>query len=199
MTELAIDYRPISALLPYARNARKHSEAQVNQIASSIREFGFNSPILVDEKDMVVAGHGRLKAAHKLGMELVPCVRLKHLNENQVKAYNLLDNQIALNAEWDRDLLKLELEQLADVDILLAEFGLDLDDFSSLDVDYSAMDDEPDQDLDAMRNEVKKAVQLEFNLEDYEEAQALIKFWREKGAYVGGMLIDALKEAKGDL
>lgn len=102
----------VDDLIPYVRNARTHSTEQVAQIAGSIKEFGFNNPILIDKDNGVIAGHGRLAAARKLKLESVPCVRLEHLTDAQRKAYILADNKIATNSEWDRDLLRVELEEL---------------------------------------------------------------------------------------
>src|SRR5215207_3229791 len=100
---------PIERLVPYARNARTHSPAQVAQIAASIREFGFTNPILVDGARGVIAGHGRLLAARQLGMQEVPTLELSHLSPAQRRAYVLADNRLALSAGWDEDLLRLEL------------------------------------------------------------------------------------------
>lgn len=102
----------IDQLIPYARNARTHSEAQVAQIAASIREFGFCNPVLIDENDGIIAGHGRVLAARKLGLSEAPCIRLSHLTKTQRRAYILADNKIALNAEWDMELLGLEFDDL---------------------------------------------------------------------------------------
>jgi DNA modification methylase len=102
----------IEKLIPYARNARTHDEAQVSQIAASIKEFGFNNPILISDDYSIIAGHGRLAAARKLGLAEVPVIRLSHLSDTQRKAYVLADNRLALNAGWDNDLLKLELQEL---------------------------------------------------------------------------------------
>ena len=107
VTELAVD-----KLVPYASNSRTHSDEQVAQIAGSIKEFGFNNPILLDGEKGVIAGHGRLLAARKLGMDKVPTIELAHLTENQRKAYVLADNKLALNAGWDNSLLKIELNGL---------------------------------------------------------------------------------------
>ena len=116
-SELKILYRPVNDLIPYANNARTHSEEQVNQIASSIKEFGFNNPILVDEQGGVIAGHGRLKAAKKLGLKVVPTIELSGLSDPQKKAFILADNRIALNSGWDIDLLRIELQELQDTDL----------------------------------------------------------------------------------
>tara|TARA_R100000773_G_scaffold42434_1_gene39684 strand:+ start:1081 stop:2271 length:1191 start_codon:yes stop_codon:yes gene_type:complete len=99
-------------LIPYINNSRTHSENQVSQVAASITEFGFNNPILIDKKNTIIAGHGRLLAARKLGLPEVPCVRLEHLTETQKKAYIIADNKLALNAGWDEELLSLELKGL---------------------------------------------------------------------------------------
>ena len=104
---LEVIYRKTSELIPYVNNARTHSDEQVAQIAASIKEFGFNAPILLDGDNGIIAGHGRLMAAKKLGLEQVPCIELKHLSEAQKKAYILADNKLALNAGWDSQLLKI--------------------------------------------------------------------------------------------
>jgi len=115
----------VGDLTPYARNARTHSDAQVAQIAASIKEFGWTNPILVDGEKGLIAGHGRLAAARKLGMEEVPVIELTHLTETQKKALILADNKLALNAGWDAELLNLELEELEleGVDLDLVGFG----------------------------------------------------------------------------
>lgn len=100
---LAIDYRAIGDLIPYARNARTHSEAQVALIAGSIREYGFTNPVLVDGENGIIAGHGRVMAARKLGLAKVPVIELAHLTEAQKRAYILADNKLAEQAGWDRE------------------------------------------------------------------------------------------------
>jgi ParB-like chromosome segregation protein Spo0J len=115
----------VESLIPYARNARKHSDEQVAQIAASIREFGFNAPVLVDADNGIIAGHGRVLAARKLGLAEVPCVRLSHLTDTQRRAYVLADNKLALNAEWDEEMLGLELSNLREVDFDLTLTGFD--------------------------------------------------------------------------
>jgi ParB-like chromosome segregation protein Spo0J len=122
---MKIDQVNIEKLIPYANNARTHSETQVAQIASSIREFGFNNPVLIDEQDTIIAGHGRVLAARVLDMDKVPCVRLSHLTESQKKAYIIADNKIALNSGWDDELLKLELENLTDIEQIATGFSPD--------------------------------------------------------------------------
>jgi ParB-like chromosome segregation protein Spo0J len=119
------------SLVPYARNAKLHDESQVSKIASSIREFGFNNPVLVDgEKPPgIIAGHGRVLAAKKLGLAEVPCIRLSHLTEAQRRAYILADNRLAeLGGGWDSEMLKLELADLGELDVDLDGIGFG-DDF----------------------------------------------------------------------
>src|SRR5262245_41180831 len=112
-----IELWPIDRLIPYARNPRTHSDAQVAQIAGSIAEFGFNNPILVDTKAGIIAGHGRLLAARKLQLPEVPVIVLDHLTESQKRAYIIADNQLALNAGWDDDLLRVEVAALREENI----------------------------------------------------------------------------------
>jgi ParB-like chromosome segregation protein Spo0J len=121
----------IESLIPYINNARTHDDAQVTQIASSIKEFGFNNPILIDEDNGIIAGHGRLMAARKLGLVEVPTIMLSHLSEAQRKAYILADNRIALNSGWDNELLSLELQDIKD-DIDLSLIGFNEDELSLL-------------------------------------------------------------------
>ena len=116
-----IKYIPVADLIPYAANSRTHSDAQVAQIAASIREFGFTNPILVNGENTIIAGHGRLMAARKLGLEEVPAIALEHLSRAQQKALVIADNQLALNAGWDVDMLKAEIEGLR-----LEDFNIDL-------------------------------------------------------------------------
>jgi DNA modification methylase len=125
MDDLAIAWRPLGELIPYARNPRTHSDAQVAQIAASIREFGWTNPVLVDGQNGIIAGHGRVMAARKLGLERVPVIELGHMSEAQKRAYVLADNQLALNAGWDHELLRLELADLSELgfDLGLIGFG----------------------------------------------------------------------------
>src|SRR3972149_5845858 len=102
-------------LVPYAKNSRTHSDAQVEQIAASIREFGFTNPVLIDGDGGIIAGHGRVMAARKLGMDSIPCVVLSDLTEMQKRAYIVVDNKLALNAGWDDDLLRLEFDELEEM------------------------------------------------------------------------------------
>lgn len=127
-----IEQRAVSDLIPYANNARTHSEAQVTQIAGSIREFGFNNPVLVDGTNGIIAGHGRVLAARQLGMQNVPVIELGHLSEAQKRAYILADNRLAEQAGWDRELLSLELGELSDLGVDLDMLGFDASELDDL-------------------------------------------------------------------
>ncbi len=124
---MKITQKQVAELIPYVNNSRKHSDKQVAQIAASIKEFGWTNPILIDGENGIIAGHGRLMAARKLGMTEVPTIELSDLTESQKKAYVIADNNLALNADWDEALLKIELENLKDL---------------SFDLDILAFDDE---------------------------------------------------------
>jgi DNA modification methylase len=127
-----IEQWPTAKLLPYARNARTHSDEQVAQIAASIAEFGFTNPILAGADGVIVAGHGRLAAAHKLGLALVPVVVLEHLSPTQRRALVIADNRIAENAGWDEAMLRIELVTLQDDDFDVSLTGFDADALAEL-------------------------------------------------------------------
>lgn len=130
MNKSFITYKAISELIPYVNNSRTHSDEQVKQVAASIREFGFTNPVLIDEKDSIIAGHGRVQAANLLKLDEVPCIILSDLSESQKKAYVIADNKLALNAGWNDELLSLELKDLQEMD-----FDLDLTGFSQEELD----------------------------------------------------------------
>lgn len=148
-TPLAIEYRPLDALIPFARNARTHPDTQIARIASSIVEFGFNNPILVDGENGIVAGHGRLLAARKLGLASVPVIELAHLTPTQKRAYILNDNRTAEAAGWDQAMLALELAELS-----AAGFDLDLTGFDSSEIEQllDVLEDEAGDESDADAN-----------------------------------------------
>ena len=187
----SIVQRDRTSLKPYENNPRTHSESQIDRLVRSLKEFGFTNPVLIDKNLNVVAGHGRLLAAEILNLEKIPTISLEHLTEDQRKAYVIADNQLALASGWDDDLLQSELAALADAgfDLTVLGWGDDLPDFAE-DPDYSALDDlEDDNDW---ADGVKKAIQIEFRSEDYEEAKALVADARKNGVYVGMKLIEAL-------
>jgi DNA modification methylase len=129
---LSLQYKPLEMLIPYARNARQHSDAQVAQIAASIREFGWAAPIIVDAQSNVIAGHGRLLAARKLGLAEVPVVSLDHLSDTQRRALILADNKIAENATWDEAVLGVELAALSEAGFELGLTGFSQDEWERL-------------------------------------------------------------------
>lgn len=122
----------LDALIPYARNSRTHSDEQVAQIASSIKEFGFTNPVLIDGGGGIIAGHGRVLAARKLGLTDVPCIRLDHLTDAQKRAYVIADNRLALNSGWDTEMLKVEFADLQELGFDLELTGFDLDEIKEL-------------------------------------------------------------------
>lgn len=130
MSGINIEYLDAKAITPYARNSRTHSDEQIAQVAASIKEFGWTNPILIDENNVIIAGHGRLMAAQRLGFELVPTIKLENLTEAQKRAYVIADNKLALNAGWDADMLAVEIEELLD-----QGFDLDLTGFDSDEID----------------------------------------------------------------
>ena len=123
--KLEVTYRPIESLIPYARNSRTHSDAQVAQIAASIREFGWTNPVLIDAEGGIIAGHGRIMAGRKLGIKEAPCIVLENLTDAKRRAYIIADNKLALNAGWDVELLKIELSDLKALDFDLSLTGFD--------------------------------------------------------------------------
>ena len=151
--DLNVQQITLEQLVPYARNARTHSETQVAQIAGSIAEFGFVNPVLVGGDNIIIAGHGRVMAAKKLGLKTVPTIKLDHLTENQRRALVIADNKIAENAGWDEELLRLELQNLADED-----FDLDLLGFDDVELDdlLTSLDDDEAAALDENIPEVKE-------------------------------------------
>jgi len=149
------DYKPapVENLVPYARNSRTHSAAQVDKIAASIKEFGFLNPVIVDGENGIIAGHGRILAAQKLGLETVPTIEAAHLTDAQRKAYVIADNRLALDAGWDDEMLRVEMQDLDAVDFDLSLTGFDLDEIADLTAeeategltDEDAVPDAPEQ------------------------------------------------------
>lgn len=157
---MKIESHPIEKLIPYARNARLHSDAQVAQIASSIREFGFNNPVLIDKRGGIIAGHGRVLAARKLDMAEVPCIVLGHLTEVQKKAYILADNRLAeTGGGWDKEMLALEIE-----DLRFEDFSLDLVGFDSAALD-SIFDEAAETSEDAPLSSTEEIDPDEYEME----------------------------------
>ena len=193
---LKIEYVATDDLIPYINNSRTHSESQIKQIAASIREFGFTNPILIDEGGSVIAGHGRLVAAELLDLDKVPTITLEGLTDAQRKAYVIADNKLALNSGWDDELLKIEIETLKNLEFDVSILGWDiLPEFDGA-LDYSILEDDHEDALDEMQSGVKKAIQIEFDAEHYDEAAQLVKEYRQKDAYIGAILIEALRKGR---
>ena len=153
-----LEHWSVERLKPYELNARTHSPEQVAQIAASIQEFGFTNPILVDGKDGIIAGHGRLMAAKDLGLKEVPVVVLDHLTPDQKRAYVLADNKLALNAGWDVDMLTAEMEALQGVEFDLSLLGWSADELEGLTEDGWAGDIEAvekhEENLDGIQGKI---------------------------------------------
>jgi ParB-like chromosome segregation protein Spo0J len=132
MSNLHVEYLAISDLKPNPRNARLHSEKQLHQIAASIHEFGFNVPVLIDKGNVLIAGHGRVEAARKLGMETVPVLRIEHLTGEQKRAFALADNKIALNSDWDLEILRVDMKELSALDL---NFDVEVTGFETAEID----------------------------------------------------------------
>jgi DNA modification methylase len=153
---MKIETLSTASLIPYARNAKRHDASQVAKLAGSIREFGFNNPVLVDKDNGIIAGHGRVLAAQSLGLETVPCIRLVHLTDTQRRAYILADNRLAeIGGGWDEEMLKLELADLAALDVDVAEIGFGAEDLADLEME----DDAETSDADA-EPQIDKAEEL---------------------------------------
>ena len=129
MSNNTLIYVNVEKLIPYANNARKHSSEQIKLIQSSLREFGFINPVIIDKDNGIIAGHGRVIAAKREGITEIPCVKVEHLTEAQKKAYILADNRLAEMSEWDEELLKIEIEELEDLDFDVDLLGFDLSEF----------------------------------------------------------------------
>jgi ParB-like chromosome segregation protein Spo0J len=200
MTKLAIKYKKTADLVPYANNSRLHDETQVAQLVASIQEFGFINPVLLDGANGIIAGHGRVLAAEIIGMDTVPAIELSHLTETQKQAYVIADNKLALNGKWNQEVLTLELQDLQESGFDIDLLGFDPSELKNSDVDYSVLDDPSiDNQIDDMAKGVRKAIQIEFEPEHYEEAQEMVKFWRDKKAYVGMMMMNHLRNEKNKL
>ena len=159
---LKIVQKPVDKLIPYINNSRTHSDEQIAQIASSIKEFGWTNPILVDGENGIIAGHGRLMAARKLGYTEVPTIELKDLTETQRKAYIIADNKLALSAGWDNEMLRLELAEIGDLG-----FDLELTGFSAEEITELQFDDDAEAEMPELKDGDKEPFQEKtFTLHD---------------------------------
>jgi ParB-like chromosome segregation protein Spo0J len=151
---LRIEYRALESLIPYERNPRTHSEEQIAQIASSIKEFGFTNPILLDGENGVIAGHGRLAAARSLGLKSVPCIELGHLTPEQKRSYLIADNKIAQNGLWNEEFLRLELTELKELGANLELLGFNPMEIADItlgkDVEFKEYDESAADDVEML-------------------------------------------------
>lgn len=175
MSDLKIKQMDVERLIPYAANSRTHSEAQIAQIAASIKEFGWTNPILVDGDDTIIAGHGRLLAARKLGMDKVPTIVIDHLSKAQQRALVIADNQLALNAGWDMGLLKAELEDLRFEDFDLELLGFDDAELTKL------LDDALPETKDAEEQLVDAVFEVAVTCKNEEEQERVFAMLTEEG------------------
>ena len=153
---MQVSQTEIEDLIPYASNSRTHSDEQVAQIAASIKEFGFNNPVLLDKEKGIIAGHGRVLAGRKLGLKEIPTIELSHLTENQRKAYVIADNKLALNADWDMDLLALEMNGLDQEGFDLSLLGFDDNELATILAEETEGLTDPDEVPDVPDNPVSK-------------------------------------------
>lgn len=183
-------------LIPYVNNARTHSEEQINDIAASIREFGFLRPILIDDENGVIAGHGRLKAALKLQMDTVPVISVSHLSEAQKKAYIIADNKLAENAGWDEELLGLELEELEDSP-LIELTGFSVDELENLLGYAEEKDTDPNNEPEGEFNPV---IQYNIIFDNDGQQQAWFELIKHiRGKYSGETIGERLEAFIGDV
>ena len=165
----------IEKLIPYARNSRTHSDDQVAQIAASIKEFGWTNPILVDGEAGIIAGHGRLAAARKLGLKKIPVIELSHLSPTQKKALIIADNKLALNAGWDNDMLALEFEELN-----IEGFDLDLLGFDETEINKLNKNENYDDEIKEVKDDGNRNLLLIETISEI-ELQKLFNELNERG------------------
>lgn len=163
----------IEDLIPYINNSRTHDDKQIGQIAASIKEFGFTNPILIDDNNGIIAGHGRLMAAQKLDMVKVPCIRLTGLTDAQRRAYVIADNKLALNAGWDFEILQLEIETLKDDNFDITLLGFDIKELT--DIFDPVMENEPDKD------NADKPLSVVIDCDDKNEQEKIFNELESKG------------------
>ncbi|WP_419831783.1 ParB/Srx family N-terminal domain-containing protein [Endozoicomonas atrinae] len=174
--------RKVADLIPYINNSRIHSDDQVLQICSSIKEFGFTNPFLIDEENGVIAGHGRIMAAKKLGMDKVPCIILAGLSEAQKKAYVIADNQLSLTSSWNMETLALEVEALQAEDFDLNILGFSDEEMNNLVISFDA-DEVPPPELASGEKDTLRQCTFTLTDEQYETVMAAIAKAKELGPF----------------
>ena len=168
----------VSDLIPYARNSRTHSDVQVNKIASSIKEFGFLNPVLIDKDNGIIAGHGRVMAAQKLGLKEVPVLQIGHLSDTQKRAYIIADNRLALDAGWDEEMLRVEFDFLGNDGFNLELTGFEIKEISSI-------------------FDETKGVKINNEIDEAEHDFFIIKYPPDKKIYVMNVLSESIKDIVG--
>lgn len=174
-SEVKFSMRSVDELIPYARNARTHSAEQVSKIAGSIKEFGFLNPVIISEDGGILAGHGRVLAAQKLGLKEVPCIEESHLTEIQKKAYILADNKIALDAGWDEEMLKIEFNELSNLD-----FDISLTGFEKTEIETLLEEQEEKEDT-SKEVDFKTTLEIIVECETEIEQESLYEEFKERG------------------
>jgi len=157
----------VADLIPYARNSRTHSDAQVSKIAASIKEFGFLNPIIVDGDNGIIAGHGRVMAAQKLGLDTLPTIEAGHLTDAQRRAYIIADNRLALDAGWDNELLKVELQDLGEANFDLTLTGFELGEMAILFDELPNEENDDQKQIDVPENQMLLTFESEMVLQDW--------------------------------
>jgi ParB-like chromosome segregation protein Spo0J len=203
------DFTPSIVLLhpdqlkPYPSNSKIHSQEQILEIALQIERNGFDQPIVVEPDYTIIKGHGRWLASKYLDLKEVPVI-VQNLTQEQAKAARIADNKVA-EAPWDEQMLKDELRSLEAMQFDMKMTGFDEDEYRALladaqaEMDYSPLLAKTDEKIEAMTRGVRKALMIDFAPGDYEEAFLLAKFFRDRGAYLGGMLMQLLREEKAKL
>jgi hypothetical protein len=171
--KLEVTYRPIESLIPYARNSRTHSDAQVAQIAASIREFGWTNPVLIDAEGGIIAGHGRIMAGRKLGIKEAPCIVLQNLTDAKRRAYVIADNKLALNAGWDVELLKIELKDLDAEKFDLTLTGFEIGELATL------FDEQPEE-MEIKEEQPKGSLADRFGVPPFSVLNAREGWWQDR-------------------
>lgn len=172
---MKIEQRKVESLIPYVNNSRKHSDEQVAQIAASIKEFGWTNPILVDGDNGIIAGHGRLMAARKLDMDKVPVIELAHLTEPQRKALIIADNKLALNADWEYSLLKIELDSLKDLGFDMKILGFEAEELTNI------LYDDVDKPVELNDEQLDEVYEVAISCKSENEQQSVYDMMIEKG------------------
>lgn len=190
--KLEVTYRPIESLIPYARNSRTHSDAQVAQIAASIREFGWTNPVLIDAEGGIIAGHGRIMAGRKLGIKEAPCIVLENLTDAKRRAYVIADNKLALNAGWDVELLKIELKDLDAEKFDLTLTGFEIGELTTL------FDEQPEE-MEIKEEQPKGSLADRFGVPPFSVLRAAEGWWQDrKRAWLALGIQSELGRGEGD-